>query len=86
MQQAAKLNMAIVEHVQDDALTYQGVLNEGAASRLGLKEMPWVSETAQVARDVILAEATGVHYHVCHASSRHTVAVIRAAKKKLELT
>ncbi|EHO49762.1 dihydroorotase [Lentilactobacillus kisonensis] len=81
MQQAAKLNMAIVEHVQDDALTYQGVLNEGAASRLGLKEMPWVSETAQVARDVILAEATGVHYHVCHASSRHTVAVIRAAKK-----
>ncbi|AFR99414.1 dihydroorotase [Lentilactobacillus buchneri] len=81
MQQAAKLDMAIVEHVQDDALTYGGVLNGGAAKRLGMKEMPWVSETAQVARDVILAEATGVHYHVCHASSKHTVNVIRAAKQ-----
>lgn len=81
MQQAAKLDMAIVEHVQDDDLTYGGVLNGGAAKRLGMKEMPWVSETAQVARDVILAEATGVHYHVCHASSKHTVNVIRAAKQ-----
>lgn len=81
MQQAAKLDMALVEHVQDDALTYGGVLNGGAAKRLGMKEMPWVSETAQVARDVILAEATGVHYHVCHASSKHTVNVIRAAKQ-----
>lgn len=81
MQQAAKLDMAIVEHVQDDALTYGGVLNGGAAKRLGLKEMPWVSETAQAARDIILAEATGVHYHICHASSKHTVNIIRAAKK-----
>ena len=81
MQQAAELDMAIVEHVQDDDLTYGGVLNGGAATRLGMKEMPWVSETAQVARDVILAEATGVHYHVCHASSKHTVNVIRAAKQ-----
>jgi dihydroorotase-like cyclic amidohydrolase len=45
-------------NVQDDDLTYGGVLNGGAAKRLGMKEMPWVSETAQVARDVILAEAT----------------------------
>ncbi|GHP14169.1 dihydroorotase [Lentilactobacillus fungorum] len=81
MQQAAQLDMAIVEHVQDDDLTYDGVLNSGAANRLGLKEMPWVSETAQAARDIILAEATGVHYHVCHVSSKHTVNIIRAAKK-----
>ncbi len=81
MNQAADLDMAIVEHVQDDDLTYHGVLNDGAAKRLNMKAMPWVSETAQAARDVILAEATGVHYHVCHVSSKHTVNVIRAAKK-----
>lgn len=81
MQQAAKLDMAIVEHVQEDALSYGGVLNDGAANRLHLKAMPWVSETAQAARDIVLAEATGVHYHICHASSKHTVELIRAAKK-----
>lgn len=81
MQRAADLNMAIVEHVQDDDLTYGGVLNDGAAKRLHVKAMPWVSETAQAARDIELAQATGVHYHICHASSKHTVALIRAAKR-----
>ncbi len=81
MQQAAELDMAIVEHVQDDALTYGGVLGEDAAKKLNIKAMPWVSETAQAARDIILAQATGVHYHICHVSSRHTLAIVKAAKK-----
>ncbi|EEI72294.1 dihydroorotase [Lentilactobacillus hilgardii] len=81
MQQAAELDMTIVEHVQDDELSYGGVLNDGAAKRLHVKAMPWVSETAQAARDVVLAQATGVHYHICHASSKHTVALIREAKR-----
>ncbi|GAT18291.1 dihydroorotase [Secundilactobacillus silagincola] len=81
MKQAAALNMAVVAHAEDDSLTYGGVMHEGGVSkRLGLPGIPSVSETAQVARDVALAAATGVHYHVCHVSSAATVQVIRAAK------
>jgi len=35
----------------------------------------------QIARDVLLAEATGCHYHVCHVSTKESVRVIRDAKK-----
>lgn len=81
MLQAAQLKMAVVAHAEDDSLTYGGVMHEGNASkRLGLPGILSVSETAQVARDVALAAATGAHYHVCHVSSAATVQVIRAAK------
>ncbi|ANZ61318.1 dihydroorotase [Secundilactobacillus paracollinoides] len=79
MKQAAALDMAVVAHAEDDSLTHGGVMHEGAASqRLGLPGIPSVSETAQVARDVVLAQATGVHYHV---SSAATIQVVRAAKQ-----
>lgn len=82
MQAAAEVNLPIVAHAEDDSLTFGGVMHEGEASRrLGLPGIPSVSETAQVARDVVLAAATGVHYHVCHVSSAATVQVIRAAKQ-----
>ncbi|WP_203649901.1 dihydroorotase [Secundilactobacillus yichangensis] len=81
MLQAAQLKMAVVAHAEDDSLTYGGVMHEGSVSkRLGLPGIPSVSETAQVARDVALAAATGAHYHVCHVSSAATVQVIRSAK------
>ena len=35
----------------------------------------------QIARDVLLAEATGCHYHVCHISTKESVRVVRDAKK-----
>ncbi len=82
MKQAAGLDMAVVAHAEDDSLTHGGVMHEGAASRkLGLPGIPSVSETAQVARDVVLAQATGAHYHVCHVSSAATIQVVRAAKQ-----
>ena len=81
MQEAAKLEMAVVAHVEDSSLSAGGALAETAAERIGVKPIPWVSETAQVARDLMLAESAGVHYHVCHVSSKHTVEIIRAAKR-----
>lgn len=82
MQQAAELGMAVVAHAEDDSLTFGGVMHEGEASnKLHLPGIPSVSETAQVARDVTLAAATGAHYHVCHVSSAATVQVIRVAKQ-----
>ena len=49
--------------------------------RLNLKGIPSISESVQIARDVLLSEATGCHYHVCHISTKESVRVVRDAKK-----
>ena len=43
--------------------------------------IPSVCESVQVARDALLAEETGCHYHVCHISTKESVRVVREAKK-----
>jgi len=82
MKQAKSLNTIIAAHAEDDSLKGNGVIHEGDISKqLNLPGIPSVSESSQVARDLVLAQATGAHYHVCHVSSKETVALIREAKK-----
>ncbi len=45
-------------------------------------EIPPESEWKQVERDLVLAERTGCHYHVCHISTKESVRLIRAAKAR----
>lgn len=52
------------------------------AEELGLPGILSVTESSQIARDLLLAEATGVHYHVCHVSTKESVRVIRDAKSR----
>lgn len=40
------------------------------------------SEWGPIARDLKLAEQTGCAYHVCHVSTKESVALIRAAKRR----
>jgi len=81
MEKAAKNNKAIVAHCEDNSVLHGGVVHEGKVSeRLNLPGIPSVSESVQIARDVLLAEATGCHYHVCHVSTKESVRVIRDAK------
>jgi dihydroorotase len=81
MQQAQALDLPIVAHVEDMSLVNGGVLHDGAAAkRLNFPGIPSVSESAQVARDIELARATRVHYHICHISTKETVALVRRAK------
>ncbi len=83
MLKAKKLNSVIVAHAEDDQLKKDGVVGSSELSkRLGLPELPAISEAAQVARDLVLAQETGVHYHVCHVSCAQTVDVIRDAKRR----
>ena len=82
MKDAAKLNMPIVAHCEDNTLIYAGVMHEGKKSKeLGLKGIPSIAESVHIARDILLAEAAGAHYHVCHVSTKESVRVIRDAKK-----
>lgn len=82
MQQAAKLNKAVVAHCEDNSLLYGGSLHKGnKAKELGIPGILSASEAVHIARDVLLAEETGVHYHVCHVSTKASVRVIRDAKK-----
>ena len=83
MQGAAAAGLPLAAHVEDNSLLFGGVMNEGKRSReLGVPGAPSVSESAQVARDLVLAKAAGVHYHVCHVSTKESIAMIRFAKQQ----
>jgi len=79
---AASLDMPIVAHCEDDTLVKGAAVTDGEFARKhGLKGIPNESEAIHVGRDILLAEATGVHYHVCHVSTEQSVRLIRMAKQ-----
>src|SRR5699024_5660630 len=82
MQEAAANDKAIVAHCEDNSLLYGGVIHKGDVSeRLNLPGIYSASEAVHIARDVLLAEEAGCHYHVCHVSTKESVRVIRNAKR-----
>ncbi|WP_078391556.1 dihydroorotase [Shouchella patagoniensis] len=82
MKEAAALGMAVVAHCEDNSLINGGAVHEGRYStEQGLNGIPSVCESVHIARDVLLAEAAGTHYHVCHVSTKESVRVIRDAKQ-----
>lgn len=82
MKLAAGLDMPVIAHCEDDSLVEGCAVAEGTfAAKHGLKGIPNESEAIHVGRDILLAEATGVHYHVCHVSTEQSVRLIRQAKQ-----
>ncbi|MBM7552827.1 dihydroorotase [Thalassobacillus pellis] len=82
MEQAAQDNHSIVAHCEDNSLKQGGAIHKGKTSeKLGIPGIPSVCESVHIARDVLLAEAAGCHYHVCHVSTKESVRVIRDAKR-----
>lgn len=73
----------IAAHCEDESLLYGGCVHEGQYARQhGLKGISSESEWRQVERDLRLAEETGCPYHVCHVSTKESVALIRQAKAR----
>lgn len=82
MKDAAEIDMPIVAHCEDNTLIYGGVMHDGKRNKeLSLPGIPSIAESVHIARDILLAEAAGAHYHVCHVSTKESVRVIRDAKK-----
>lgn len=81
MREAKRLGKAVVAHCEDNTLK-AGSVHEGRFSEEhGIQGIPSLAESIHIARDVLIAEETGCHYHVCHVSSRQSVRVIRGAKR-----
>ncbi len=75
--------LPVVDHCEEKSLSAHGVMHEGqTAARLGLAGIPAASETVMIARDILLAEATGGKLHIAHVSTAEGVEIIRAAKKR----
>lgn len=83
MKAAAELGISIVAHCEDDDLLIPGAaLHDGVvAAKQGLPGIPSESESIHVGRDILLAEQTGVHYHVCHISAKESVRLVRDGKR-----
>ena len=83
MRKAASLGKLIAAHCEDNTLLHGGYIHDGAYARAhGHRGICSESEWGQIARDVKLAGETGCAYHVCHVSTKESVEVIRAAKRR----
>ena len=83
MRLAKRLDRPIVAHCEDNRLLRPGgCIHDGRyAAAHGLVGISSESEWRQVERDLKLAAKTGCRYHVCHVSTKKSVALIRQAKR-----
>ena len=83
MREARRLGRIVAAHCEDLPLTRGGCIHDGEYARLhGLPGNPSESEWRQVERDLALVRETGCAYHVCHVSTKESVALLRAAQRE----
>jgi dihydroorotase len=83
MEYGRGLSVTLAEHCEDESLAAGGCMNESALSaRLGLAGRPGLAEEAMVARDLLLAEDTGVTLHLLHLSTARSVELVVAARAR----
>ncbi|MCR5321970.1 MAG: dihydroorotase [Lachnospiraceae bacterium] len=81
MKRAKALNKLIAAHCEDMSCIGGSRFNQGRLSGIfGIKGISSESEWKMIERDIRLARETGCRYHVCHVSTKESVALIRQAK------
>lgn len=76
-------NSLIIDFPNDKELSKGGQINEGVVStELGLKGIPALAEELMVTRDIYLAEYCNSRIHLANISTKKSVELIKAAKKK----
>ena len=83
LEYARTFNIPVADHCEEPTLAFGGAMNEGIVSmRLGLKGIPAEAEEIMAIRDMLLARLTGGHIHLCHMSTKGSVALIRWGKEQ----
>lgn len=87
MQQAMMLckekGIVVASHCEDLDIINGGIINKGQVSQqLGVPGMDRSSEDSVTAREIALAAATDTPIHICHVSTKGSVAFIRDAKAR----
>jgi dihydroorotase len=83
MKIAKKHGKIIAAHCEDNSLLFGGYIHAGEYAKAhGHKGICSESEWKQIERDLKLVEEIGCKYHVCHISTKESVALIRDAKKR----
>ena len=76
-------DLPVMDHCQDYSLVTDGVMHEGYwSTALGLRGWPAAGEEMIVARNILLAEATGARVHCQHISAAGSARLLREAKKR----
>ncbi|TES92863.1 MAG: dihydroorotase [Candidatus Cloacimonadota bacterium] len=77
------VDKVIIVHEEDPALCEGGQMNEDFNStRLGLRGMPAIAESIMISRDAAILDFIGGRLHIAHLSTRESLEVVRASKKK----
>ena len=83
MERVAATGKILAAHCEVESLLHGGYIHDGEwCAAHGHKGICSESEWAEVKRDIEIAERTGCRLHVCHISTKESVALIREAKKR----
>ncbi len=83
LEMSKETGLLTASHCEDLSIINGGIINKGKVSqKLGVKGMDRASEDSITARETALADSCGARIHICHVSTRGSVAIIRDAKKR----
>ncbi len=83
LRRAPGLSMTVTAHCEDKYLAAGGLMNLGEVSRrLGVPGIPSAAEDCGTAREIAAAASIDAPVHICHVSTRGSVALIRDAKRR----
>ncbi|MBQ4874951.1 MAG: dihydroorotase [Rickettsiaceae bacterium H1] len=78
-----KLKVPIAQHAEDLLLSNGGCINEGKiSSKLSVRGISNISESVIVARDLLLLDVVGGHYHILHISTKEALELVKKAKEQ----
>ena len=81
MERCKALGKILAAHCEDNSLLRGGYIHDGIyAATHGHRGICAESEWGPIRRDLDLVRETGCAYHVCHVSTKESVALIRSAK------
>ena len=87
MRSAYDLNCLIMQHVEDEELVKDGMVNDGIIStKLGLQGISNLAEKIIIERDLTLLEDYNCRYHISQISSQKSLDSIKRRKEMVDFT